>query len=63
MRALIRRLEDHVDDLTEAERDQITEAVDVLRSTRRTVTTIVHLGMPTAPPSVSDPRDIKAAGR
>jgi hypothetical protein len=40
---LIRRLDDHVDDLTQAERDQITEAIGVLRMTRRAV---VHLGMP-----------------
>jgi hypothetical protein len=60
VRALIRRLDDHVDDLTQAERDQITEAIGVLRTTRRAV---VHLGMPIAPPSGSDPRDIRAAGR
>jgi integrase len=60
VRALIRRLDDHVDDLAPAERDQITEAIGVLRTTRRAV---VHLGMPTAPPSGTDPRDIRAAGR
>jgi len=59
VRALIRRLEEHVDDLTEAERDQITEAINVLRSTRRTVSTTVHLGMPAA----GSPRDVPAAGR
>ena len=60
VRALIRRLDDHVDDLTPAERDQITEAIGVLRTTRRAV---VHLGMPIPPPSGSDPREIRAAGR
>jgi site-specific recombinase XerD len=33
VRALIRRLDDHVDDLTQVERDQITEAIGVLRTT------------------------------
>lgn len=60
VRALIRRLDDHVDDLTQAERDQIAEAIGVLRMTRRTV---VHLGMPITPPSSVDPRDIRAVGR
>jgi hypothetical protein len=60
VRALIRRLDDHVDDLTQVERDQITEAIRVLRTTRRAV---VHLGMPITPPSGSDPRDVRAAGR
>jgi hypothetical protein len=59
VRALIRRLDDHVD-LTQSERDQITEAIGVLRATRRTV---VHLGMPITPPSGSDPRDVRAVGR
>jgi hypothetical protein len=60
VRALIRRLDDHVEDLAPAERDQITEAIGVLRTTRRAV---VRLGMPTAPPGGSDPRDIRASGR
>lgn len=56
-------LEDHVGNFTEAERDQIMEAVNVLHNTRRTIATSVHLGMPTAPPAGNDPRDVKAAGR
>jgi hypothetical protein len=40
--------------------DQITEAISVLRATRRTV---VHLGMPITQPASSDPRDIRAVGR
>ncbi|MEV6415662.1 site-specific integrase [Kribbella sp. NPDC051718] len=60
VRALIRQLDDHVDDLTPAERDQITEAIGVLRTTRQAV---VHLGMPIAPPASGDPRDVRPAGR
>lgn len=59
VRALIRRLDDHVEDLTPAERDQITEAIGVLRTTRQ----VVHLGMPVTPPAIGDPRDVQAAGR
>jgi hypothetical protein len=61
MRALIRRVEAHVDDLTTDERDQITEAVNVLRATRRTTSVVVDLGMPTRP--AADLRDVRAAGR
>lgn len=42
-----------------AERDQITEAIGVLRTTRQ----VVHLGMPGTPPADGDPRDVRAAGR
>jgi len=63
LRALIRRVEDHVDDLTDDERDQITQAIDVLRVTRRSVTTVVNLGMPTTAPAAGDARDVRAAGR
>ncbi|MEU7835030.1 MULTISPECIES: hypothetical protein [unclassified Nonomuraea] len=45
MRVLIRRVEKHMDELTDDERAQIAEAVRVVRSTRRTV----HLGMPAIP--------------
>jgi integrase len=62
MRALIRRVAAHLDDLTAEERDQISEAVNVLRLTRRSVSTPVDLGMPPMP-RATDPRDVRAAGR
>jgi hypothetical protein len=59
VRALIRRVEHHVDELTSEERDQITEAVEVLRTTRQ----VVSLGMPTRPPRPGDQGDVRAVGR
>jgi hypothetical protein len=59
VRALIRRVEHHVDELTSEERDQITERVEVLRTTRQ----VVSLGMPTRPPRPGDQGDVRAVGR
>jgi hypothetical protein len=59
VRALIRRVEHHVDELTSEERDQITEAVKVLRTTPQ----VVSLGMPTRPPRPGDQGDVRAVGR
>ena len=42
LRQLIRRAEGDLDQLEEADRRQITQAIEVVRAARRTV----HLGMP-----------------
>lgn len=62
VRGLIRRVETHLDELTGVERDQLNEAVNVLRTTRQTVPTAVNLGMPTIR-AATDPRDVRPAGR
>lgn len=46
LRQLIRRAEHDLSQLSETDRHQITQAVDVVRATRRTV----HLGMPAIRP-------------
>lgn len=52
LRQLIRRIEASLDDLTEADRAQIAEAISVIRKTRQTVT----LGMPSIrPPAAPAP--------
>ncbi|TDO27347.1 hypothetical protein EV643_1631 [Kribbella sp. VKM Ac-2527] len=56
MRALIRRVERHVDDLTSGERDQINEAIKVLRTTRQ----VVSIGMPTF---TTPGDDVRAIGK
>ena len=50
LRQLIRRAEHDLDQLGEADRRQITQAVEVVRATRRTV----HLGIPGIRPPVPD---------
>jgi integrase len=52
VRALIRKIEQAVDDLDEAEQHLVVEATRTLRATRRTV----HLGMPTVGPPSTDVR-------
>ena len=59
VRALIRRVEQHVEELTAEERDQIAEAIKVLRTTRQ----VVSLGMPTLPSHRGDHDDVQAVGR
>jgi integrase len=51
LRALIRRVEADLDQLSDTERRQVDEACRVVRTTRRTV----HLGMPTVRPPDLDP--------
>jgi integrase len=51
VRALIRKIEQAVDDLDDAEQRLVDEATRALRATRRTV----HLGMPTVRPPDLDP--------
>jgi hypothetical protein len=49
LRTLIRRVEHDLDNLNEQDRQQITDAIRVVRRTRQTV----HLGMPSiTPPSI-----------
>jgi hypothetical protein len=49
LRTLIRRVEHDLDNLSDEDRQQIADAVRVVRRTRQTV----HLGMPSiAPPSI-----------
>ncbi|MFL0395172.1 tyrosine-type recombinase/integrase [Streptomyces albus] len=52
LRALIRRTEQAVDDLTEEDRTTLDEAVRALRKVRQ----VVHLGMPGVAPPRTDPR-------
>jgi hypothetical protein len=52
LRTLIRRVEHSLDDLTDDDRQQITEAITVLRKTRQTV----NLGMPHLATPAPDPR-------
>jgi hypothetical protein len=51
LRQLIRRAERDLSQLSEADRRQITRAVDVVRAARRTV----HLGMPATRPALPSP--------
>ena len=51
LRQLIRRAEDDLSQLSEADRRQITQAVNVVRAARRTV----HLGMPATRPALPGP--------
>jgi integrase len=51
VRALIRRIEAELDQLSDDERRQVEEAVRVVRATRQ----VVHLGMPTVRPPDLDP--------
>ena len=51
LRQLIRRAEHDLGQLDDADRRQITQAVEVVRATRRTV----HLGMPAVRPSLPGP--------
>jgi uncharacterized membrane protein len=46
LRALIRRIEADLDDLTDDDREQIDEAVAVIRKTRP----VINLGMPATQP-------------
>jgi hypothetical protein len=55
IRALIRKIEQAVDDLDEDERRLIDQATSTLRATRRGV----HLGMPTIGPPNPDVRDVR----
>jgi hypothetical protein len=50
LRQLIRRAEHDLEQLGEADRRQITQAVEVVRATRRSV----HLGMPNIRPPMPD---------
>jgi hypothetical protein len=50
LRQLIRRAEHDLDQLGEADRRQITQAIEVVRATRRTV----HLGIPGIRPPLPD---------
>lgn len=52
LRALIRRTEQAVDDLTEQDRTVLEEATTALRKVRQ----VVHLGMPGTAPPETDPR-------
>jgi hypothetical protein len=52
LRQLIRRVEHDLDSLTDGDRQQIEEAVRVVRRTRQTV----HLGLPRTTPSTLDPQ-------
>ena len=54
LRQLIRRAEHDLDQLDDADRHQITQAVEAVRATRRTV----HLGIPDIRPPLPDlPRE------
>jgi hypothetical protein len=50
LRTLIRRIEADVDDLDDADRAQIAEAISVIRKTRQ----VVNLGMPSARPPTAE---------
>ncbi len=52
LRALIRRIEDDLTNLSDDDRDQIRQAITVIRQTRQTVT----LGMPGLRPTHSRPQ-------